>query len=243
MPTGILKLALCTWFALAVAWRERPAADWVFRGAFEGRERVLVARLAPELGVVYDLEHASLVCAFAGDVQANERGLLIDGPRHTEGPDGAVWWVEEQGNAKLAKTTFKGHRFANGQVILRYELVTESGAKIQIEETPEFERPEDFDADPSNVAPWLVPGLVGLRRSFKASGIPDGVRLALLVRARCVGYVDYDRILPEGEREIDVGGRKLRELYARLLIEPTNGTHEIHFFFAAPELAPNGGGK
>jgi hypothetical protein len=229
-----LVFAVCACFAFGAVPNERPSDPWVFRGELEGREHVLVARLARELGVVYDLEHASLVTVFGGDVADGEHGFTLPGPRHTEGPDGAVWWVEENGNAKLAETHFKGHRFANGQVILRWELVTAAGARIQIEETPEFERPEDFDADPTSVAPWLVPGLVGLRRSFKASGIPRGVRLALLVRARCVGYVDYDRILPEGEREIELGGDKLRELYARLLIEPDNGTHEIHFFFTAP---------
>lgn len=230
MHTGVLVLAMLA----ALGSPERPCDPWVFRGAWEGHERVLVARLDRSLGVVYDLEHAALIAAFAGDVADGERGFVLQGARHTDGPEGAVWWVEEAGSAKLARTRFKGHRFANGQVILRWELVTAAGVRIQIEETPEFERPEDFDADPTSVAPWLVPGLVGLRRSFKASGIPAGVRLALLVRARCVGYVDYDRILPEGEREIEVDGLKLRELYARLLIEPENGTHEIHFFFAAP---------
>ncbi|MBI5433804.1 MAG: hypothetical protein HZA52_13310 [Planctomycetes bacterium] len=229
----LLVLALCA----AFVGPERPSDPWVFRGAWDGHERVLVARLDRALGVVYDLEHASLVSAFAGDVREGERGFELDGAIHTQGPEGAVWWVEEGGNAKLAETHFKGHRFQNGQVTLRWELVTASGAKIQIEETPEFERPEDFDADPTSVAPWLVPGLIGLRRSFKASGLPAGVRLALLVRARCVGYVDYDRILPEGEREVEVDGVKLRELYARLLIEPENGTHEIHFFFTPPKEA------
>ncbi|MCE9595041.1 MAG: hypothetical protein K8S98_12725 [Planctomycetes bacterium] len=231
MNSGVVLLALCAALVPVDRGGDRPSDPWVFRGAWNGHERVLVARLAGDLGVIYDLEHASMLTAFAGDVRDGEHGFEIDAARYTDGPEGAVWWIEEGGSAKLADARFKGHRLQNGQVTLRYELVTESGARIQIEETPEFETPESFDADPSSVAPWLVPGLIGLRRSFKATGIPPGVRVALLVRARCVGYVDYDRILPEGEREIEVGGKTLRELYARLLIEPDNGTHEIHFFF------------
>ncbi len=236
--SALSKLAFAV-LLLAQGAPVRPREAWVMRTALDGRPRAVVLALNANLWAAYDLDSCSLYKVWSGDITTDpEGGSKSRGTTFTESAPGAVWWIEENGKAQPADAKFRGCRFQQKQVVLEYELATPSGAKIQIEETPEFERPEDLDSEPTNIAPWMKSGLLGLRRSLKATGVPAGVHLSLTVRARCVGYVDYDRILPEGERELEEGGVKLRELFARLLLDASSATHEIHFFFALPPAAP-----
>lgn len=236
--------------ALAQGDPARPADPWVLRGELDGRPRAVVVGLESRLWLDYDAETCSLARVFGGGVRdaPDGEGYVVAGPTYTQGSQGSVWWIERAGTATAAEAIFRGYRFQGRQVTLRYELRASDGLRVQIEETPEFERPEDLYEDPSAGPPWMKPDLIGLRRTFKATGIPAGVRVCLTLRARCAGYVAYDRILPEGEREVEVSpGVTVRELFARLLIEADNSTNDIHFFFspaaAVAARTPTGGGR
>lgn len=230
---------LCAWLATLAALAQgaavRPRDPWVFRATLDQRPRAVVIALANEMWVAYDAATCGIYRCWSGGVAPRDEAFAVDGAVLTEAPTGSVWWIESQGKAELADAIFRGYRFKNNQVTLRYELRLKDGARIHVEETPEFERPDELAEDPTTVAPWMKRDLIGLRRSFKASGIPEGLRVSLTVRATCVGYVTFDRLLDPIDREVEgEGGVKLRELFARLPIDGDNATSEIHFFFAPP---------
>jgi hypothetical protein len=211
---------------------ERPRPDWVFRAELDGRPQSVIVALSRELWVAYDSRACSLARVWRGGVGLRDGapGLASQGEALSVGGEGQVWWLESNGRALATSVVWRGYRFSGGEVALRYELVAE-GARVTIEETPEFVRPRDVCEDPASAAPWMRADLIGLRRRFKASGIPEGMRAVLTLRTRCVGYLAYDRILDPIERAVE--GQTERELLARLPLDQGNSTSEIHVFFAA----------
>ena len=247
----LASLAVATPLAPGQGLPERPRDPWVFRSTLDGRPRMVTIALDRDLWVAYDATWCGLYAAWKGDVdfdgsaspgepRAPPSTPALRGARDLEGPDGAVWWIARDGEAVAAKPVWRGYAFDGGQVQLRYELVHPDGARIQVEETPEFVLPEKLYEDPASAAPWLHAGMVGFRRTFAASGVPEGTQVFLSLRAEVEGGYLIERLLDlveEDERTPD--GRTRRRMSGRLPLDSQASTNEIIFFFERQAQLPD----
>lgn len=225
---------------------QRPRDPWVFRCVLDQRARMVGVALSNELWVAYDATSCGLYKAWKGGVRFDGAVYTtVHGPQPTSvGPaylgetEGEPWAVENaDGTRTPLAARWRGYAFRNAQVHLKYELTLPDGARVEIEETPEFVRPQRLFDDPASQAPWMSADLVGLRRTFTANGIPAGVRLSLAARADCVGYLmeplaaleDVEVTLPDGS--------VCRRVDARLSIDAAKPTLDWMVFFRPPAEA------
>jgi hypothetical protein len=223
-------MAAKTWLALCLAVLppqsgvQRPRDPWVFRSVLDGRARMVTVALANEIWVAYDATSCGLTKAWKGGVHFDGAVYTtVHGPQPTSegeayvlGAPGPAWqFTDAEGKTAVLAPRWRGYVLANGQVRLRYDLSLPGGAVARVEETPEFVRPEKLFDDPTSQAPWLTRGLVGLRRTFTATGIPPGTSVSVAVEADCVGYfmerlagaVDRETVLADGSKGRHVEGR------------------------------------
>lgn len=124
---------------------ERPRDLWVFRSVLDQKARMVTAALSDEMWVAYDGQTASLYKAWKGGV--NFDGAVyttVHGPQPTSkgyayytDATPEVEWSLIRGNEMITpEVNYKGHRFVNGQVVFKYELIT-GEQKVTIRETPE----------------------------------------------------------------------------------------------------------
>ncbi|MEM8527769.1 MAG: family 16 glycoside hydrolase [Bacteroidota bacterium] len=153
---------------------ERPHDPWVFRSVMDGKPRMLTVALHDDLWASYSTETASLYKVWKG-------GVNFDGAVYTtaHGPqpstlgdayfenkyESAAWKVMKEGAEVLTDIQFKGHRFEQGKVSLRYELILEDGSKIEVIERPEYQEKES--------------GQVGFERKFEVRNAPAGTEVVL----------------------------------------------------------------
>ena len=144
----------------------RPHDPWVFRCVLDGRPRVMVAALSPELWVAYDATTCGLYKAwnggmeFTGSVydtkhgpQPQTRGTVLS--QHT---GEAFWQVLKDEAPVQAAAQFAGYRLSGtDSVQLSYRITLPEG-QVTISETPE-----------------VVEG--NLRRVFEVEGLPAGYAL------------------------------------------------------------------
>lgn len=126
----------------------RGHSPWVLRSSLDGRPRMLLAALAPELWLAYSTETASIHQLWRGDVEFS--GPVYDA---RQGPEpmsrGAAWWRPEavtawrvaaaEGAWEPARVRWLGHGFepGSGALWLRFELSDRAGRMRRVTEWPE----------------------------------------------------------------------------------------------------------
>ncbi len=203
--------------------------------------------LSHEMWVAYDAGTCSLYKAWKGGVHFDGAVYTsVHGPQPTstgstyvDGADVGVWWLSlGEGAAQEIRPRWRGYSMTGGQVHLRYEFALKDGAIVRVQETPEFARPEKLFDDPNSQAPWLSKGLVGLRRTFTAEGLPAGASLSVAVRAQCVGYL-MERLVDVEDREVQLpDGGKGRQVSGKLPLSREQPRNDLMLFFRPAAEAP-----
>src|SRR5687767_9298883 len=153
---------------------QRARDPWAFRSVLDKQPRMLTLALDPECYVAYDLAHCTLYKAWKG-------GVSMEGAAYTDKKNVQPtswgtsyfsdslhpfkWIVKLDGKKIPFQIINKGYVFKNNQINLKFLLIPFSKDTIYIEERPEF-----------------IPGEKGkpaLERSFKTSGVPEGVTISL----------------------------------------------------------------
>ena len=232
--------SLCLLAAPAQSPIQRPRDPWVFRSVLDQRARMVTIALSSDMWVAYDATWCGLYKAWKGGVQFDGAVYTtVHGPQPTsigtayvQGPDGLVWAsTSSDGKRVDLPVRWRGYVLQKGEVRLQYELTLPDRSVVHVEETPEFVRAEKLSDDPKSLAPWLSKGLVGLRRTFSATGIPAGQSISVAVQAECVGYL-MDRLSVVEDRETTLGdGSKGRHLSARVPLDSAAPRNELMLFF------------
>jgi hypothetical protein len=222
---------------------QRPRDPWVFRSVLDERPRMVTVALAKDLWIAYDAADCGLYKAWKGGVHFDGAVYTtVHGPQPTSegtayvtGKGGKVWRATASDGKRTELTPrWRGYVLARGEVHLRYDVTLPDGTVVSIEETPEFVRPETLAEDPSSRAPWLVKGLVGLRRSFAATGLPSGWTISVAVQADCVGYFP-ERLQDVVDVEVTFdGGAKGRSLSAAVPLDAALPRNDLMLFFRPP---------
>jgi hypothetical protein len=207
--------------------RERPRDPWVFRTRCAGVESALVVALHRELWLAYDPRRCALVRAWhGGDVGL---GAADAAPaRWLDGTPDGVWWLVRGEEALAMTPRWRGYVLRDGQVTLRYELRVGEVA-VTVEETPELVRPRELADDPAAIAPWVEPSMVGLRRAFRASGVPEGASVCLALADTLRGGVLARDLADPIEAELEGG---LVRVAARLPLRADGAWSEVLAFFS-----------
>ena len=219
---------------------QRPRDPWVFRSVLDGRARMVTVALANELWVAYDAGTCGLTKAWTGGVHFDGAVYTtVHGPQpksegaaYVESKAPAMWRYRDAAGVETElRPRWRGYRLEQGQVRLLSSFALPGGAEAQVEETPEFVRPERLFEDPTSHAPWLVRGLVGFRRTFHATGLSAGTSLSVSVEADCVGYL-MDRLSGSVDREVALpDGTKGRRLEGRLVLAAESPGNDVILFF------------
>lgn len=151
---------------------ERGRDPWVFRSVLDLNPRMVTVALHKDLWAAYDAEHGSIYRLW-------KEGVNFDGPVYTQnhGPQptsvGPAYFVSENrmpwalkkgGEITKPKVQYKGHRFQNEQVALRYELAGADGKVVTVREIPEYVEKE---------------GKVGFERTWETENVPQGTTVVL----------------------------------------------------------------
>ncbi|WP_299529527.1 c-type cytochrome [Ulvibacterium sp.] len=158
----------------------RPIDPWALRSVLDLRPRMLTLALDSECYLAYDLNACGLFRAWKG-------GVNWDGTVYTEkkvaqptswGKDYMLnaslqesWLLERNGKKQDVAIRFKGYRFENGQIYLKYKLTTENDT-IFLEERPEFIRDDQ--------------GNPGLERVFITEGMDNNLSMTLLTKPNAI---------------------------------------------------------
>lgn len=213
----------------------RPRDPWVFRGRVADVERAVTLALEQRMWVSYDTETCALRVAWNGS-NGGETKAEARGARWLDGARGGVWWLVRNGQARELETVWRGYVFRGSQVTLRYELRLDD-VRIGIEETPEFLQPTDLADDPSSIAPWVTRDMVGMRRTFRASGIPDGAGVSLTLADEMRGnLLSQDLVDP---LEAPGSATTTRRIFARMPLRGADAWNELIYFFEGPASSRN----
>jgi len=219
---------------------QRPRDPWVFRSVLDQRARMLTIALSNDMWVAYDATWCGLYKAWKGGVHFDGAVYTtVHGPQPTSegadyvrGVDGGVWSLTtKEGASTQLRAHWRGYVLQHGQVRLQYDLELPEGLRVRIEETPEFVRPEKLFDDPQSQAPWLTPGLVGLRRTFTASGLPEGLRVSVAFKADCTGYLMERLTGVEDQEQVLADGSKGRRVSGQVPLEAATPRNELMLFF------------
>jgi cytochrome c len=139
-----------TLFAQAPA-AQRPSELWAYRSVLDGVPRVLTLALHADLFVGYDTYHCGITKIWKdgvvkiGAVYNQKHGPqpLSKGGKYLNLPlTESAWFVlptsGTKGKEKNCKVQFKGYRFENGKIALRYLLKIDSLTEAEVEEWPEY---------------------------------------------------------------------------------------------------------
>lgn len=151
---------------------ERPREAWVTRSVLDLKPRMLSVALHKKLWVAYNTQTGALYKAWLGKINfdgpvftaAHGPQPTTVGPAYLQEGDENPWRIISNGTEQSPKVTYRGHRFQDNQVVLRYEL-EHNGKTIRVEEKPEF-----FELEGDRA---------GFERVFTTSGVPNGVQVAL----------------------------------------------------------------
>jgi cytochrome c len=195
---GLLAAVAAALVGAASNATERGRDPFAFRAVLDGRPRMLVLALRPDLWVAYDAERAALYKVWEGGVEF--RGAVYD---WTHGPQpesrGRAWlvspWQEPwqivvDGTPRAARVRYRGHRLDAGRASLLYDVGLDGGPWVRVQESPEAVDGPD--------------GARGLTRSFVRSGALGGVGLRLHLR---LGHLrSEDAFETDGRLEPGSGG-------------------------------------
>lgn len=222
---------------------QRPRDPWVFRSVLDEHARMVTVALSNDMWIAYDAADCGLYKAWKGGVHFDGAVYTtVHGPQPTSegtayvtGQGGKVWSATASDGKKTELTArWRGYALARGEVHLHYDVTLPEGSVVRIEETPEFVRPETLAEDPSSRAPWLTKGLVGLRRSFSATGLPSGWTISVAVQADCVGYFPERLVGVKDVEATFADGSKGRSLTASVPLDAALPLNDLMLFFRPP---------
>ncbi len=125
----------------------RGHSPWVLRSSLDGRPRMLLVALAPELWLAYSTETAGIHQLWRGDVDFT--GPVYDaqhgheptsrGDAYLHPGTATPWRVETAEGFVPAKVQWRGHGFdpASGALWLRFDVLDAEGAARRVTEWPE----------------------------------------------------------------------------------------------------------
>jgi cytochrome c len=151
---------------------ERGHDPWVSRSVLDGQARMLTLALADGFWIAYSAEDGSLYKVWRGSV--NFDGAVyttVHGPQPSSLGDAYMinetaspWQVVRNDQSETPDLDYKGHRFKNGQVYVKYQLKLKDGTTIDISERPEYVGLAEGEQD-------------GLERLFEVENVPEGMEL------------------------------------------------------------------
>ncbi|HYC87455.1 MAG TPA: PA14 domain-containing protein, partial [Chryseosolibacter sp.] len=174
VPVTLLAVALCSVLTVSCdrgPESKRPKDPWVFRSVLDQKPRMVTALLHENLYVAYDARACQLYKAWKGDVIFDGAVYTTNhGPQPTSKgyayytqPEGATfWYFTTANNDSEAIPHFRGYFFKDDQVTFNYEIESEDGRRIRVQETPEHV------TDDSKT---------GLRRVFRTYDMPGRANL------------------------------------------------------------------
>ncbi|SOE19605.1 cytochrome c [Spirosomataceae bacterium TFI 002] len=126
---------------------KRPLEVWAIRSVLDLKPRMLTLALDEECYLAYDLANCKLYKAWKG-------GISLEGAPYTDKKEiqpsswGAAyhldtltqnqWAVELNGKNIFSKALYKGYRFENNQVYIKYALALSTNDTLFVEERPEI---------------------------------------------------------------------------------------------------------
>jgi len=211
---------------------QRAHDPWVFRSVLDGQARMLTLALHDDLWAAYSAETANLYKVWKGGV--NFDGAVyttVHGPQPiTLGKDYLVntqerpWVLLQDGREQFPEVQFRGHRFADGQVTLLYDLLYDGG-RIQVQEQPEFTGEAGVQA--------------ALQRRFEVKGVPESAELYLLTDISSVASERNIKASSTWEtletRTLEVEDAQTLQLRGRLLLDKVGPT-TLDIAFTRPML-------
>ncbi len=147
IPRILLCLTVFSLSCESVVKYERPTDNWAFRSVLDGKPRMLNLMLNTNLYVSYDLQRGKLYKAWHGGIKLDgavyttAHGVQPTSYGHTYYEDNSTtnqWRLRKDGLDEKPEINYIGHQFKRGQVVIEYELISKSGEKIRIKETPEY---------------------------------------------------------------------------------------------------------
>jgi glucose/arabinose dehydrogenase len=228
--------------------REHPGrghSPWVLRSSLDGRPRMLLAALAPELWLAYSTETASIHQLWRGDVELS--GPVYDARQGAEPMSrGAAWWRPEAATAwrvaagdgawEPARVRWLGHGFepGSGALWLHFELSDRMGQTCRVTEWPERAPASapSGDTGPSAGAEAST----ALERVFEVEpGAELGIALVVPANAETTIVPDAERAGAE-ESEPGALAASSASIDAEGLLRLAPGrTRLVHRFEASPE--------
>ncbi|MFT4761346.1 MAG: cytochrome c [Paraglaciecola sp.] len=152
---------------------ERPHSPWVFRSVMDSMPRMVTLALHDNLWASYHTQTGALYKTWRGGV--NFDGAVYTtahGPQPSSLGNGWTqnqykepWLLSQNGKETKAKFQYKGHELKKGHALLKYELTSVDGQKIEITEQPEFLEKEG--------------GKMGFERVFTTKNVPEGTQVIL----------------------------------------------------------------
>ena len=150
----------------------RPRDPWVFAGSLDDRPRVLFVALHHDLWIAIDTEVGDVYKAWRGGLQlaSNESGAFSPWPASIEGltyisrDHKNPWRLIRNGAVSTPKVIYRGYRLSGDRLTISYQLVSEHGYRIDVDESPEVVHHSD--------------GRPGLQREFYIESLPKGVQVA-----------------------------------------------------------------
>jgi hypothetical protein len=166
----IVVIALCI---AGTVFSQRDRDPWIFKAVLPGKSRMVIVALDPNLVAVYDAVNCGLYMAWDGPVEDGNQtyGHRQDGstyepqgPLYHEQNDETVWSVKNGSTEVSSSVKFRGYTINGTLATLRYTVILESGAAIEIGEIPEF---------------GTEGGNTRIVRDFTITGIPAGMSVSL----------------------------------------------------------------
>ncbi len=213
----------------------RPRDPWVFTGSLDDRSRILFVALHHDLWVAYDTELGALYKGWRGALlpASNDPNAFspwpasIDGITYFSQENEVFWRIIRNGEVSTPEVHFRGYRLAGDRLTLRYELVSEYGHRIVVEESPEVVHTTDERP--------------GLQREFFVDQLPPGVQVALdveMTQLRERTDVQTDGTLQRtGARTHAFVWGKTYDISGRLILTPAAATTLTTWF--APNILKN----
>jgi len=207
---------------------ERGRDPWVFRSVLDLQPRIVTIALHKDLWAAYDAENGSFFRLW-------KEGVNFDGPVYTQnhgpqptsiGPayfiseNRTPWLLQLDGQDTKPRVQYKGHRFQNGQVTLRYELTGPDGKVVTVRETPEYTEKD---------------GKVGFERTWETENVPNGTSVALALQMNSLA--DAKGYETDGKFEVLPNTEKMTNAASgRLYLKANTKTKLTAWLAAAPKV-------
>ncbi len=200
---------------------------------------MITLALRDDFWVAYDVKRASLYKVwrdgvdFDGPVYTTAHGAQPTsiGNAYLVSPFDEPWSVVTDGGEIKPEVEFRGHRFEDGGVILRYDLVLPNGIVVTINERPEYAGEGE--------------GRPGFERVFTTSNVPQGAPVVLethLHSLRSVNSYRTDGRFEAGPvSEMALAGGNAYTLDGRLLLNSNGATRMTSWFTREPVVVMESG--